>query len=154
MPSEKKSSRVNISGEPRLGCVGDASECAGIISKWIDTTVWMPKRHSMEELTKMIEQGIPIREFWVLGDPIIGYLSFNRELSQIMGLYVAFPGGGAGKLLMGKVKEGKKFIQLWSHLANTSAHRFYYREGFNKMETNQNGQDGIPEIRFEWNISA
>ena len=145
---------MNNPDEPRLGCVGDASECAGIISRWIDVTTWMPRRHSTEELIEMMEEGIPFREFWVLGDPIIGYLSFNRELLQIMGLYVAFPGGGAGKLLMDKVKEGKKSIQLWSHLANTSAHSFYSREGFSKMELNQSGQDGIPEIRFEWKIIA
>ena len=145
---------MNNPDEPRLGCVGDASECAGIISRWIDVTTWMPRRHSTKELTKMIEEGIPFREFWVLGDPIIGYLSFNRELSQIMGLYVDFPGVGAGKLLLDKVKRGKNFIQLWSHLANTSAHSFYSREGFSKMELNQSGQDGIPEIRFEWKIIA
>ena len=55
----------------------------------------------------MMEEGISFREFWVLGDPIIGYLSFNIELSQIMGLYVDFPGGGAGKLLLDKVKREK-----------------------------------------------
>lgn len=98
---------MNNPDEPRLGCVGDASECAGIISRWIDVTTWMPRRHSTEELIEMMEEGIPFREFWVLGDPIIGYLSFNRELSQIMGLYVDFPGVGAGKLLLGKVKRGK-----------------------------------------------
>ena len=145
---------MNSSDEPRLGRVGDASECAGIISRWIDATIWMPRRYSTEEMTKMIEEGIPFREFWVLGDPIIGYLSFNRELSQIMGLYVDFPGVGAGKLLLDKVKRGKNFIQLWSHLANTSAHRFYTREGFNKKEVNQNGEDGIPEIRFEWKTTS
>ena len=145
---------MNNPDEPRLGCVGDASECAGIISRWIDVTTWMPRRHSTEELIEMMEEGIPFREFWVLGDPIIAYLSFNRELSQIMGLYVDFPGVGLGKLLLDKVKKGKNFIQLWSHLANTSAHSFYSREGFSKMELNQSGQDGIPEIRFEWKIIA
>ena len=145
---------MNNPDEPRLGCVGDVSECAGIISRWIDVTTWMPRRHSTEELIEMMEEGIPFREFWVLGDPIIAYLSFNRELSQIMGLYVDFPGVGLGKLLLDKVKKGKNFIQLWSHLANTSAHSFYSREGFSKMELNQSGQDGIPEIRFEWKIIA
>ena len=145
---------MNELGQPRLGCAEDASECARIVSRWINVTAWMPRHHSTEEFTKMIEEGIPFREFWVLGDPIIGYLSFNRELSQIMGLYVDFPGVGAGKLLLDKVKRGKNFIQLWSHLANTSAHRFYSREGFSKMELNQSGQDGIPEIRFEWKIIA
>ena len=57
---------MNNPDEPRLGCVGDASECAGIISRWIDATIWMPRRYSTEELTKMIEEGIPVREFWVL----------------------------------------------------------------------------------------
>ncbi len=136
--------------KPRLGRVSDAAECAKIVNNWINETIWMPKHHSIEELIKIMELGIPVREFWVLGDPIIGYLSFNEEPSQIMGLYVASPGKGAGKILLDKAKEGKNFIQLFSHLNNQNAHRFYLREGFSKMELNENGQDGIPEIRFEW----
>ena len=61
-----------------------------------------------QELTIMMEEGIPFREFWVLGEPIIGYLSFNRELSQIMGLYVDFPRVGAGKVLLDKGLKGEK----------------------------------------------
>ena len=136
--------------KPRLGSINDSTECAKIVNNWINETTWMPKHHSLEELIKIMELGIPVREFWVLGDPIIGYLSFNREGSQIMGLYVDSPGKGAGKVLLDKAKEGKNFIQLFSHLSNQNAHRFYLREGFSKMELNENGQDGIPEIRFEW----
>ena len=67
-----------------------------------------------------------------------------------MGLYSAVPGSGVGRALMDHVKEGRDWIQLWSHAANTAAHRFYRREGFIEVEQNPKGADGIPEIRMEW----
>ena len=67
-----------------------------------------------------------------------------------MALYSDEPGKGYGKVLLDKVKEGRKYIQLWSHSANESAHRFYQREGFKAAAYKEKGDDGIPEIQFEW----
>ena len=114
----------------RLAKSSDAPICAAIVNSWIDNTKWMPRIHSPDLITQMIKDGIPIREFWVIGDPVLGYLSFNVEAQQIMGLYVARPGIGLGRALLEQVKLGKSYIKLWSHSANTAAHRFYLREGF------------------------
>ena len=110
----------------------------------------MPRIHSPDLVTQMIKDGIPIREFWVIGDPVIGYLSFNVEAQQIMGLYVSHPGIGLGKALVDQVKLGKSYIKLWSHSANTAAQRFYLREGFKISGEEKMGSDGIKEICFEW----
>ena len=49
-----------------------------------------------------------------------------------------------------QVKLGKSYIKLWSHFANTAAHRFYLREGFEILGNEKMGSDGIKEICFEW----
>ena len=110
----------------------------------------MPRIHPPDLITQMIKDGIPNREFWVIGDPVFGYLSFNVEAQQIMGLYVSHPGIGLGKAHLEQVKLGKSYIKLWSHSANTAAHRFYLWEGFKRSGHEKIGGDGIKEICFEW----
>ena len=99
------------------------------------------------------EEAIPYRELWVIGNPVSAYVSFNKDISQIVALYSYVPGKGHGKILLDKVKEGREYIQLWSHTANESAHRFYHREGFRKSAYKEKGDDGIPEIQFKWYLN-
>ncbi len=92
-----------------------------------------------------------MRELWVIGAPVAGYLSFDVEDRLIAGLYTALPGSGHGKALVDAVKEGRDFIHLWTHEPNVQAHRFYHREGFVTVERNAEGRgDGVPELRMEW----
>ena len=136
--------------QPRRGSVDDASRCAVILNKWVGTTTWMPRLYSENEILKMIEEAIPFRELWLIGNPASAYVSFNNDLSQVVALYSDKPGKGYGKILLDKVKEGREYIHLWSHSANVAAHRFYQREGFKEAAYKENGDDGIPEIQFEW----
>ena len=136
--------------KPRIGSIGDALRCSEILNNWIEKTIWMPRIYSKQELIEIIEEAIPMREIWVVGDPVLGYISFNKELSQVVALYSDMPGKGYGKVLLDKVKRGRKYIQLWSHSANQAAHRFYYREGFKDVAYKEKGDDGISEIKFEW----
>ena len=136
--------------QPRRGSIDDASRCAVILNKWVGITTWMPRLYSENELLKMIEEAIPFRELWVIGNPASSYVSFNKNLLQVVALYSDKPGKGYGKILLDKVKEGREYIHLWSHSANVSAQRFYQREGFKEVAYKENGDDGIPEIQFEW----
>jgi|TARA_Y100000031_G_scaffold22025_1_gene22842 GNAT superfamily N-acetyltransferase len=136
--------------QPRRGSIDDAARCAEILNKWVEITMWMPRLYSKNELLKMIEEAIPLRELWVIGNPALAYVSFNNDLSQVVALYSDKPGRGYGKVLLDKVKEGREYIQLWSHSANESAHRFYHREGFKTAAYKEKGDDGISEIQFEW----
>ena len=142
-----------MTDQPRKGLIDDADRCADIVNNWIKTTKWVPRLYSKHELLKMIEEAIPYRELWVIGNPVSAYVSFNKDLSQIVALYSYFPGKGYGKILLDKVKEGREYIQLWSHSANESAHRFYHREGFRKSAYKEKGDDGIPEIQFKWYLN-
>ena len=139
-----------MTDQPRKGLIDDADRCAEIVNNWIKTTKWIPCLYSKHELLKMIEEAIPYRELWVIGNPVSAYVSFNKDISQIVALYSSVPGKGYGKILLDKVKEGREYIQLWSHTANESAHRFYHREGFRTAAYKEKGDDGIPEIQFEW----
>ena len=139
-----------MTDQPRKGLIDDADRCADIVNNWIKTTKWVPRLYSKNELLKMIEEAIPFRELWVIGNPTTAYVSFNKDLSQVVALYSDKPGKGYGKVLLDKVKEGREYIQLWSHSANVSAQRFYQREGFKEGAYKENGDDGIPEIQFEW----
>ena len=136
--------------KPRIGSIDDALRCAEIVNNWVETTKWMPRLYSKQELLEMIEEAIPQREIWVVGKPVSCYISFNKELSQVVALYSDKPGKGYGKVLLDKVKKGRKYIHLWSHSANEAAHRFYYREGFKDVAYKEKGDDGISEIKFEW----
>ena len=135
----------------RLATVDDAPACASIVAAWVRAQRWLPEKPGEAELTSAIADGIPLREFWVIGAPIAGYLSFDTETNLIGGLYTASPGSGHGKALVDRVKQGRSYVQLWTHEANTAAHRFYHREGFVTVERKAEGRgDGIPELRMEW----
>ena len=134
----------------RNGTLDDAQECTDIVNSWINKTNWMPRNFSENELLRMLREAIPQREFLVIGKPISGYISFNKKESQVIALYTRNPGSGDGKLLLDKIKERKKYIELWSHTENTKAHRFYLREGFKILGQKKSGLDGIPETLFVW----
>lgn len=137
---------------PRAAEVSDAAACAAIVCRWLGQTAWMPGGGpDLAELTTMIAKGIPMREFWVIGEPVTGYLSLDPAKNMIAGLYTAQPGSGAGKALVDAAKAGRGYVQLWTHEANENAHRFYHREGFKTVERSAQGNgDGIPELRMEW----
>ena len=57
---------------------------------------------------------------------------------------------GIGKILLDRIKSDHKYLHLWSHEFNNSAHKFYKREGFQLKNRKDRGSDGIPELQFEW----
>ena len=54
----------------------------------------------------MIGAAIPFREVCVIGPAIAGYILFNAENYQIMGLYTNKKSIGLGKKLVDKLKLG------------------------------------------------
>ncbi len=128
----------------RRAIIDDASACALIVDDWIEKTVEMPRLFDKHKLTEMIRNAIPLREVWVIGQPINGYISYNPDLLQISALYVIRRGEGIGKILLDQVKSDCKYLQLWSHEINNSAHKFYKREGFQSKNRKDRGSDSIP----------
>ena len=98
----------------------------------------------------MIKNAIPLREVWVIGQPINGYISYNSDLLEISALYVNKRGEGRGRILLDRIKSDHKYLKLWSHEFNITAHKFYRREGFQFKNRKNRGLDGIPKLQFEW----
>ena len=134
----------------RRATIDDASACALIVDDWIEKTVEMPRLFDKHQLTEMIRSAIPVREVWVIGQPINGYISYNPDLLQVSALYVNKRGKGLGKILLDRPKSDHKYLQLWRNEFNNSAHNFYRREGFQFKNRKDCGSDGIPELQFEW----
>ena len=134
----------------RRATIDDASACALIVDDWIEKTVEMLRLFDKHKLTEMIRDAIPLREVWVIGQPINGYISYNPDLLQISALYVNKKGEGIGKILLDRIKSDHKHLYLWSHEFNNSAHKFYKRQGFQLKNRKDRGSDGIPELQFEW----
>ncbi|MEO0915809.1 MAG: GNAT family N-acetyltransferase, partial [Pseudomonadota bacterium] len=130
--------------------VSDAAACARVVHGWVSATQWMPNRFSEAEFTEMIATAIPVREIYVAGEPVQGYLSLDPENSVIMGLYVEARGTGLGKSLVDAVKSGRDGLTLWTHTPNTRAHAFYEREGFRRTGQTRDGDDGHEEFEMEW----
>ena len=136
--------------EVRRATPEDAAVCAGIVHGWVLNTAWIAERFSVDELTEMIAEAMPERDIWLAGTPPEGYLSLNPVTAQIGALYTSSPGNGLGKALLDQAKVGRDYLQLWTHEPNGDAHRFYRREGFEVVERNPLGDDGLPELRMEW----
>ena len=133
----------------RRATIDDASACALIVYNWIEKTVEMPRLFDKHPLTEMIRDAIPLREVWVIGQPINGYISYNPDLLQVSALYVNKRGKGLGKILLDRLKSDHKYLQLWRNEFNNSAHNFYRREGFQFKNRKDRGSDEIPELQFE-----
>ena len=139
---------------PRRATRDDLLACARIISNWEQATAWMPsdRSPSVETLAGYIDAAFDAREIWVIGHPVAGYASFDPKASKLGAIYVGVPGGGIGKALMDKVKEGGSHVWLTTHVPNTRAQAFYRREGF-KLTEELPGEPPHEEIglyRMEW----
>ncbi len=128
----------------------DVPVISRIVNDWIDRTAWMPRVTEPEVIEGFIAEALPEREIFLIGEPVEGYLSLNPETGLIGALYLDRPGRGLGKALLDRAKSGRGYLQLWTHEPNVAAQRFYRREGFEVVERNGQGDDGLPELRMEW----
>ncbi len=110
----------------------------------------MPRLFDKHKLTEMTRNAIPLREVWVIGQPVNGYISYNPDLLQISALYVNKRGEGIGKILLDRIKSDHKYVHLWIHKFNNSAHKVYNREGFQLKNRKDRSLDGIPKLQLEW----
>lgn len=134
----------------RRATADDGPACAAILATWLRDTPWINDGPSEAELCDILRAGLPMREAFVIGDPVRGYLSLEAETAHIWGLYVADRGHGLGRALVNQAKAGRDYLRLNTHAANADAHRFYDREGFSTGGAPWRGEDGIDEITMEW----
>lgn len=124
---------------------------AAVINGWIDATVWMTRDQPPETIERFIREAYDAREIWVVGQPVVGYLSLDPVSLRIGGLYCSMTGQGIGKALLDQAKAGRDFIWLHTHVPNKGAQRFYRREGFVPTEViAPQSAEAVPELRMEW----
>ncbi|GGG70815.1 N-acetyltransferase GCN5 [Salipiger pallidus] len=130
----------------------DAPAIAAVVNAWIDATPWMPRSEPPQTIEMYITKALPDHEIWVIGDPIDCYLSLDPGTSRIGALYCERTGQGFGKVLMDRVKEGREFLWLHTHVPNLAAQKFYAREGFHPVggEIVPEPPETVPELRMEW----
>lgn len=148
--------------EVRRAELSDVAGMAAIVNGWIDHTEWMQRDLPSEEIENALSKGLALREIWVSGDPVQGYLSLEVEIKHIWGFYCAHPGTGVGKTLLDQAKKGRDFLSLNTHVPNKRAQQFYLREGFRAVGELDEGKPstlvslegreptGIRELRMEW----
>lgn len=137
---------------PRRATRADIPACARIVAEWEASTGWLPGRLGADALAGYFEAAIDQREMWVIGDPVAAYASYNPENGQLVALYAADPGAGLGKVLMDHVRTGREALWLTTHAPNERAHRFYYREGFQKTAElpGDPPHEEVPLYRMDW----
>jgi len=132
----------------------DAGRTGWILHRFALDTPWMPVLYSEAETISFC--GVMIDRGWVTvaeqEGRVVGFLA--RDGAEICSLYLA-PGScgqGIGKALLRQAKAAQPELWLNVFEANTSARRFYQREGFQQgaRGTGQDNEEGLPDIRLDW----
>ena len=137
---------------PRMATRDDLRDMARIVADWEAGTDWLPDPPSEDVIADYLHAAFDQREIWVIGQPAHAYASFNPNTDQLGAIYCAAPGSGHGKRLMDRVKVGREFVWLTTHVPNAGAHRFYDREGFVRTGTlpGEPPHEKVPLYRMEW----
>lgn len=140
----------------RDGTEADAVACAAILNAWIDATPWMPRVHTPEAVERHYGEFV-LKERKTLiaeAERVVGFAALDMEERYVTALYVAEDarGRGLGAVLMNEAKAlSPSELNLWTHVANAEAQRFYLREGFAEVErTDGDNEENIPDIRYRW----
>jgi len=129
----------------------DIPGAAAVVNDWIDATAWKPRSYPASEIERFILEALPVREIYVIGDPVEAYLSFDPVGAKIGALYCRHTGQGHGKALLDHVRAGRDHLWLTSDAPNKRAQAFYRREGFVQTGIQPGDTPEDPdEVVMEW----
>lgn len=135
----------------------DLPKCAQIINEWIDSTSWMPRVASREEIASNFEPSLLEKRFFrvvEIGQHVCGYMSLEPSEQHIHGLYISKESrsSGAGKALLDVAKSAfPSFLKLATFQDNAKARRFYEREGFVEVgRSDGDNMENLPDILYRW----
>jgi GNAT superfamily N-acetyltransferase len=129
----------------------DIPAMAKVVADWEASLPWMKNSYDAQKIARFLYAAFDERQIFVTGDTANAYIAYDEATQRIGGLYSAVTGAGVGKALVDKVKEGRDFICLYTHIPNEAAQKFYRREGFVVVEQcEQETPDAIPELRMDW----
>lgn len=129
----------------------DVPAMAKIVSDWERNTDWMTSPYSEDQIAGFINDAFDVRDIWVGGTPVQGYMSFDPNTTRVGGLYCATTGAGLGKALLDRAKSNQTSIWLTTHAPNLDAQRFYKREGFTEVaRIDATPPNTVAEVKMEW----
>jgi ribosomal protein S18 acetylase RimI-like enzyme len=134
----------------------DMAVCAAMVNEWIDTTDWMPRMHSPEDVVKHYQSEVATKRQTIVavdGARVRGFVTMTPD-KFITALYVeqASRGRGIGGLLLEKAKrELSPEVSLYVFQDNVGAQKFYARHGFVEINrTSGDNDENLPDILMEW----
>jgi GNAT superfamily N-acetyltransferase len=133
----------------------DAAACAAIFNAWVDTTEWMPRVHSAEEVERHFRETVlPARAVTVAerAARVVGFLAVAD--GHVDGLHLAAEARrqGVGSALLGVAKAASPGgLTLWTFAANAGARAFYARQGFVELRrTDGDNEESLSDILLYW----
>ncbi|MGH1367562.1 MAG: GNAT family N-acetyltransferase [Maritimibacter sp.] len=134
----------------------DVAACARILWAAVEEAEWMARSRSREEERKLLAR--MVRQGWVrvarVEGRIVGFISV--ENTHVHGLYLLpnARGQGIAAQLMKTAQTKASRLTLYAHAANARARRFYAAQGFRPVAIGAGNDEGLTEIRLEWERSA
>lgn len=132
----------------------DGPAIGGILSNWIDESLWMPRIHTTAQDIKHGSWLVEVCQVVVVrnNDEVLGFLA--QQGADIQALYVAnsMRGHGIGTALLEHAKGAENRLELWTFQANTAAQRFYDRHGFTEDRRGDGAENDekLPDIHMVW----
>jgi len=132
----------------------DAGTTGQILHGFAHENDWMPELHSMAETIAFC--GTMIDRGWgtVAEDKgkIVGFLARNGEEIHSLYLTPSARGQGIGQRLLEHTKATALRRSLFAFQANTSACRFYEKNGFVEAGRSDgtDNDENLPDIRYIW----
>lgn len=136
----------------------DAGKIGELLTGGNRANDWKPVLHTAAQdisfCARMIDRG------WVTlacdARAVLGFIA--REDDEVHSLYVSASaqGSGIGRMLLDDAKTARDRLELWTFQNNTSAQRFYLREGFKELRRTdgQTNDEKLPDIRYVWTRKA
>ncbi len=151
---------MSATGIIRPATLDDMPACAAILNEWIDTTEWMPRVHSHDDVERHYSEFVfKEREVFITdhADEVLGYFCLSDD-DFITSFYVKAGerSAGLGEKMMDHAKELRpNGLKLWTFVANMDAQRFYEREGFvEEKRTEGDNEEGLPDILYAWQAGS
>lgn len=130
----------------------DAPAVARILSDAVDEPIWMRRTRSRAEEARIARD--LIARGWVrvarLRGRVVGFIAVGEGCVHGLYLSQAHRGRGIGRALMAHAQGAYPSLTLYAHAANHDARRFYGAAGFRPTGFGAANDEGLTEIRYQW----
>lgn len=116
------------------------------------STPWLPVTRTRLTDLRLMAGMIRRGEVRMLRDGALPVAFLARDNAYVKALYVlpAWRAQGAGSRLLTEAQENAAALELFTHVRNTAARRFYARAGFIEAEGSLENDESVPDLRMVW----